>query len=45
MEMSSELTIGEVAKRAGVATSQIRSHERIGMLPAPARLSGRDPRM
>jgi len=40
MEMSSELTIGEVAKRAGVATSQIRYYERIGMLPAPARLSG-----
>ena len=35
-----ELTIGEVARRAGVATSSIRYYERIGLLPAPDRLSG-----
>jgi MerR family transcriptional regulator, redox-sensitive transcriptional activator SoxR len=35
-----ELTIGEVAQRAGVATSQIRYYERIGLLPQPQRLSG-----
>src|SRR3954454_2375648 len=35
-----ELTIGEVARRAGVATSSIRYYERIGLLPAPAREGG-----
>lgn len=40
METLPELTIGEVAKRASVATSQIRYYERIGMLPPPERLSG-----
>lgn len=35
-----ELTIGEVAKRAGVATSRIRYYERIGLLPKPARFGG-----
>jgi MerR family transcriptional regulator, redox-sensitive transcriptional activator SoxR len=35
-----ELTIGEVARRAGVATSSIRYYERIGLLPPPERLSG-----
>jgi MerR family redox-sensitive transcriptional activator SoxR len=35
-----ELTIGEVARRAGIATSQIRYYERIGLLPRPARMSG-----
>ena len=35
-----ELTIGEVARRAGVATSQIRYYERIGLLPAPGRVGG-----
>ncbi|MGH3459298.1 MerR family transcriptional regulator [Aeromicrobium sp.] len=35
-----ELTIGEVARRAGVATSSIRYYERIGVLPAPERRSG-----
>jgi MerR family transcriptional regulator, redox-sensitive transcriptional activator SoxR len=35
-----ELTIGEVARRAGVATSSIRYYERIGLLPEPARLAG-----
>jgi MerR family transcriptional regulator, redox-sensitive transcriptional activator SoxR len=35
-----ELTIGEVAKRAGVATSSIRYYESIGVLPEPDRLHG-----
>jgi MerR family transcriptional regulator, redox-sensitive transcriptional activator SoxR len=35
-----ELTIGEVARRAGVATSSIRYYERIGLLPEPERSHG-----
>lgn len=35
-----ELTIGDVARRAGVATSSIRYYERIGLLPEPDRMSG-----
>ena len=35
-----ELTIGEVARRAGVATSSIRYYERIGLLDEPARSGG-----
>ena len=35
-----ELTIGEVARQAGVATSSIRYYETIGVLPPPARLHG-----
>ena len=35
-----ELTIGAVARRAGIATSSIRYYESIGLLPAPARLHG-----
>jgi MerR family redox-sensitive transcriptional activator SoxR len=35
-----ELTIGEVARRAGVATSSIRYYERIGLLPKPERERG-----
>ena len=34
------LTIGEVAARAGVATSTVRYYERRGLLPADARESG-----
>jgi MerR family redox-sensitive transcriptional activator SoxR len=34
------LTIGEVAGRAGVATSAVRFYERRGLLPADARRSG-----
>jgi DNA-binding transcriptional MerR regulator len=34
------LTIGEVAQRAGVATSTIRYYERLGLLVADARSSG-----
>jgi MerR family transcriptional regulator, redox-sensitive transcriptional activator SoxR len=36
-----QLTIGEVARRAGVATSSIRYYESIGLLPEPDRLHGR----
>jgi DNA-binding transcriptional MerR regulator len=35
-----ELTIGEVARRARVATSSIRYYERIGLLPKPDRSGG-----
>ena len=35
-----ELTIGEVARRAGVATSQVRYYERIDLLPEPQRVGG-----
>lgn len=35
-----ELTIGEVARRAGVAASAIRYYESIGLLPEPERESG-----
>jgi MerR family redox-sensitive transcriptional activator SoxR len=34
------LTIGEVAKRAGLNTSAIRYYERKGLLPKPERISG-----
>jgi DNA-binding transcriptional MerR regulator len=40
MDAFPELTIGEVARRAGVATSSIRYYERIGLLPEPERLQG-----
>lgn len=40
MDSSPDLTIGEVARRAGVATSSIRYYERIGLLPKPGRDSG-----
>jgi MerR family redox-sensitive transcriptional activator SoxR len=40
MADGSELTIGEVARRAGVATSSIRYYESIGLLPEPDRLHG-----
>jgi MerR family redox-sensitive transcriptional activator SoxR len=34
------LTIGQVAARAGVNTSQIRYYERVGVLPPPERVAG-----
>ena len=34
------LTIGELARRSGVATSALRYWEEIGLLPAAARVSG-----
>jgi MerR family redox-sensitive transcriptional activator SoxR len=39
-QVSEELTIGEVARRAGVNPSTLRYYERIGLLPAPKRVSG-----
>lgn len=36
-----ELAIGEVARRVGIRTSALRYYERIGLLPAPKRVSGR----
>ena len=35
------LTIGEVAREAGVAATTLRYYEQIGLLPSPARLGGR----
>jgi DNA-binding transcriptional MerR regulator len=35
------LTIGEVAERAGVATSALRYYDELGLLPPAARVSGR----
>ncbi len=40
MDYWPELTIGEVARKAGVATSSIRYYESIGLLPEPERLHG-----
>ncbi|MFN8018062.1 MAG: MerR family transcriptional regulator [Acidimicrobiales bacterium] len=39
--MDELIPIGEVARRAGVATSAIRYYERLGLLPAAARQGGR----
>lgn len=41
METVGQLSIGEVARRAGVKPSAIRYYEQIGLLPPPARRSGR----
>jgi DNA-binding transcriptional MerR regulator len=35
------LTIGELARRVGVATSALRYYEEIGLLPVAARIAGR----
>jgi len=40
MDELPELTIGEVARRAGVATSSIRYYERIELLPKADRVGG-----
>jgi MerR family transcriptional regulator, redox-sensitive transcriptional activator SoxR len=40
MDEFPELTIGQVARSAGVATSSIRYYERIGLLPEPERTHG-----
>jgi DNA-binding transcriptional MerR regulator len=34
------LTIGELAKRTGVATSALRYYEELGLIPEPVRVSG-----
>ncbi len=34
------LTIGDLARRAGVATSALRYYEELGLLPSAARISG-----
>ncbi|MFN8108538.1 MAG: MerR family transcriptional regulator [Thermoleophilia bacterium] len=40
MSDAAVLTIGEVARQAGVNASAIRFYERVGVLPAPPRQSG-----
>jgi MerR family redox-sensitive transcriptional activator SoxR len=40
-DLKSSLSIGEVARRAGIATSRIRYYESVGVLPEPQRESGR----
>ena len=35
------LQIGELARQAGIATSALRYYEKVGLLPAPARVSKR----
>ncbi|MFB9837787.1 MerR family transcriptional regulator [Actinoallomurus acaciae] len=39
--MDERLTIGELARRTGTATSALRYWEELGLLPAPTRVSGR----
>src|SRR5215475_4169101 len=39
--MKEALTIGEVARRAGIQSSAIRYYERVQVLPAPERINGR----
>lgn len=36
-----ELTIGEVARQAGLQTSAVRYYESLGLLPVPRRVNGR----
>lgn len=38
--MIEELSIGEVARRAGIRASAIRYYEQAGLMPAPRRVSG-----
>ncbi|GAA4537002.1 helix-turn-helix domain-containing protein [Mycobacterium paraffinicum] len=38
--MSPRLTIGEVARQAGVAATTLRYYEQIGLVPPPGRLGG-----
>jgi MerR family transcriptional regulator, redox-sensitive transcriptional activator SoxR len=39
-KMAADMTIGAVARRAGVATSALRFYESIGLVPSPARVNG-----
>lgn len=39
--MVTRLTIGEVARQAGVAPTALRYYEQVGLLPAPGRVGGR----
>lgn len=38
--MTTRLTIGEVARRTGVAQTTLRYYEQVGLLPAPDRVGG-----
>lgn len=38
--MAAALTIGEVAREAGVAATTLRYYEQIGLVPAPVRVGG-----
>lgn len=38
--MSAALTIGDVARQAGVAATTLRYYEQIGLVPPPARVGG-----
>jgi DNA-binding transcriptional MerR regulator len=38
--MAAALTIGELARQAGVAATTLRYYEKIGLMPAPARIGG-----
>jgi DNA-binding transcriptional MerR regulator len=38
--MAPSLTIGDVARRAGVAATALRYYEQLGLVPPPARLGG-----
>lgn len=38
--MSGRLTIGEVARRSGVAATTLRYYEQIGLVPPPGRVGG-----
>lgn len=40
IELTEELTIGEVARRAGIRTSALRYYESVGLLPEPRRVYG-----
>jgi len=38
--MTASLTIGEVARRAGVPATTLRYYEQVGLVPAPVRVGG-----
>lgn len=38
--MAAHMTIGEVARKAGVAATTLRYYEQIGLVPAPTRVGG-----